>query len=656
MAWARRAGRLVRAPRFVERAEIRGTRVSRTDKSTPGSMRVSTLTQALALDHWIIRFFGDTQNLNNVVNFLQKIKMQKGSRELLRSGKFRKDRSKKRIHPKNRHEAEQENLSTSTSAKKLKTAEDVFVPEEETIGYKILNFFTVFSTIAQYVKCKNCDGEINFKCESVRGLGFKIMIVCKTCKPVLVPSCPNIGPAYEINRRFIFAMRLLGIGLNGIQKFCGIMDLPPPIAQTTYDIIVQNIHQASSAVCELLFRSAVKKEQELTAQNNGDDGNQLTVSGDGSWKKRGFTSLYGVSTIIGWFTGKVLDRQVKSSYCKACEYWSKKIDTNEYEEWKMEHKKICSINHEGSAGKMEVDAIKEIFMRSQERYGVIYSNYIGDGDSKTFKGLIDAQPYGEGVEVHKKECIGHVQKRMGTRLRQCVKKNKGLGGRNKLTGKLIDKLSIYYGLAIRRNCDSVKKMKDAIWATFYHYSSTDTNPQHNLCPEGINSWCTWQKAKAERTIKTYKHDPKHTLPSEVLRAIKPIYEDLSQQKLLERCVGGYTQNNNESLNNLIWKITPKIINSGSQIVQIAADIAACVFNDGAQSLLKIMQTMQIETGVNAHQWASFEDDRRLSWAERATASSTKEARTRAKKIKKDIFEASTSAEGELYGPGIDDSM
>ena len=79
------------------------------------------------------------------------------------------------------------------------------------------------------------------------------------------------------------------------------------------------------------------------------------------------------------------------------------------------------------------------------------------------------------------------------------------------------------------------------------------------------------------TLSLYKHDY-DPLPSEVSSAIKPIYEDLSKEELLERCVGGFTQNNNESLNQLIWKITPKILPAGSKIVEIAACIAAGTFN------------------------------------------------------------------------------
>lgn len=86
--------------------------------------------------------------------------------------------------------------------------------------------------------------------------------------------------------------------------------------------------------------------------------------------------------------------------------------------------------------------------------------YIGDGDTKTFKAILDKKPY-DNVEVMKYECVGHVEKRMGTRLRK-VKKEKKLGGKNKLTDKLIKELTVCYDLAIRRNPNSVEVMYNAI--------------------------------------------------------------------------------------------------------------------------------------------------------------------------------------------------
>jgi len=66
---------------------------------------------------------------------------------------------------------------------------------------------------------------------------------------------------------------------------------------------------------------------------------------------------------------------------------------------------------------MEPDAMLEIFQRAEELHGVKYVNYIGDGDCKTYKKIVEQLPY-----VQKKECVNHVQKRMENRLRNRQKK------------------------------------------------------------------------------------------------------------------------------------------------------------------------------------------------------------------------------------------
>ncbi|GFU23325.1 uncharacterized protein TNCV_2560021 [Trichonephila clavipes] len=99
----------------------------------------------------------------------------------------------------------------------------------------------------------------------------------------------------------------------------------------------------------------------------------------------------------------------------------------------------------------------------------------------------EAKVYGD-TEVEKLECVGHVQKRMGTRLRNIMSKGiklsdgKNISGRGQLTLKEVDSIQHYYGLAIRKNLSSVEDMKRAIWAIYFHKLSTEDNPQHALCP------------------------------------------------------------------------------------------------------------------------------------------------------------------------------
>ena len=64
-----------------------------------------------------------------------------------------------------------------------------------------------------------------------------------------------------------------------------------------------------------------------------------------------------------------------------------------------------------------------------------------------------------GLKIKKLECVGQVQKRVGSRLRALKKKVKNLDGRGKLTKKSIDRLQNYYGIAVRANSYNLAQMK-----------------------------------------------------------------------------------------------------------------------------------------------------------------------------------------------------
>lgn len=143
----------------------------------------------------------------------------KVSREKRKSTGAYKYRSKKRKPPKNQYEIEEENNELCTSAKKLRASHVLEPSINNNIDYVILNFATVFSFISEHVKWKTCGNDISFAKTSTRGLGFKVQILCPSCVTQSEPSCPYISNAYEINTKFIFAMRMIGIGLNGAKNF-----------------------------------------------------------------------------------------------------------------------------------------------------------------------------------------------------------------------------------------------------------------------------------------------------------------------------------------------------------------------------------------------------------------------------------------------------
>lgn len=149
------------------------------------------------------------------------MKRSKGSREAHRNNEYRKDTQRKRRCSVNRWDIEETEF-TAEAAKKLENSSDMPVLEDNSVDYRILNVISVFGEISQYVKCIKYDGDVQFHTEDTQGLGLKIMISCKQCKPTLIPSCAKIGSAFEINRRFAFAMRCLGQGANAEKKFCSL--------------------------------------------------------------------------------------------------------------------------------------------------------------------------------------------------------------------------------------------------------------------------------------------------------------------------------------------------------------------------------------------------------------------------------------------------
>lgn len=475
------------------------------------------------------------------------------------------------------------------------------------------------------------------------GLAVCVKLACSACgyNSDELFSSHKVSKYFEINRRIVYASREIGCGYSELNRLCYLLGLPCGLSKNSYQGHIKHVNKVVTQLAYDTMNDAANEVRENTGSN------ECAVSVDGTWQRRGFSSLSGVVTAMSVKTGKVLDVEVMSKSCMSCRMHAKEDKKSpSYQTWLADHVPVCSCNYKGSSPNMEPVGAGRLFLRSVQNRGLFYTQYLGDGDSKSFKTVSELDPY-DGKEIVKLECVGHYQKRLGKGLRQLVKTKK-IGGKGKLTQALIDKLQNYFGIALRSNTESVEKMKRAIWASMFHVAANDSQPLHAKCPLGEDSWCTYQVAKAKGIL--YNHEGPG-IPIAVIRQMKPVYERLTDHKMLQKCLHGKTQNINESFNGMIWKRCPKETYVGHATLNLCVMDAVCHYNRGPEVELDILRKMGIEPGLNTSMGVSsskvVEDVMKRNQG-------TPEARSRRRYLrgrKKMKVDRETTAEGITYEAG-----
>ncbi|GFV63304.1 uncharacterized protein TNCV_1374011 [Trichonephila clavipes] len=413
--------------------------------------------------------------------------------------------------------------------------------------------------VNESVQTKHCSSEkieLREDLKSRRGLAVSLEIICHNCgESTRTMSSKISNKCYDVNLRLTYGMRAIRKGGAAARKFCGLMNLPPPPAKfERHNSLFLNVLKTIS---EDSMNAAVH-EAVIANDNNSN----IAVAVDGTWHKRGYSSLNGVVCATSVENGKVIDFEALTKYCSSCK---------------------------------------------------------------------EAKLYGE-TEVEKLECVGHVQKRMGTRLRNILKMSKSIklsdgeniSVRGRLTFKEVDSIQHYYGLAIRKNLSSVEDMKRAIWAIYFHKLSTEDNPQHALHPLGEDSWCGYNRSIV--TGEFYIH--KHSLPESILLKVKKVFRDLTEKDLLKKCLHGRTQNPNESFNKCIWERIPKTVFVGIETLKFGVMDAVICFNDGYVSRIKVFEALGIKPGYNTECGLLIIDNKRIFEAERIVNKVSLEARNK----------------------------
>ena len=196
---------------------------------------------------------------------------------------------------------------------------------------------------------------------------------------------------------------------------------------------------------------------------------------------------------------------------------------------------------------------------------------------------------------------------------------------------------------------AVYTMKKNIIAILHHsIESQDPAKQHRFCPIGETSWCKWQQDAATGTA-TYKAED--CLPEVFFELLKPTFMNLSETKLLQRCVRGATQNRNECINSMVWVRCPKHKHHGVKVVRCAVASAVCHFHSGAASRESIMQRLSIPAGEFTKKASLIKDTRRLRKSDLQTSAKEKKRRQGMQLLRTRREEALRETEGVTYEAG-----
>ena len=461
--------------------------------------------------------------------------------------------------------------------------------------------FQLLKNMVSALKCPECSGDVLLIDKLSLRMGFSHLfeIECQACQwrnsSYTSKEC-RYGDAdkktsgrnmFESNVRVAVGFREIGRGYAAINNFARCMNIHS-FAENAFENLNSKLCKAYKSSAE----KSMKRSAESMQDNENNEPTRKRVKIDGDWRKRGHASLNGFTSAV--VDDKCVNVEVFSKFCRGCKMWERCKGSQQYELWKATH--ICSVNHVKSSGAMESAGAVNMFKRSVDKNNMIYQYYLGDGDTSSFKSVLDSDPYANfRMKPEKLECIGHAQKRMGTRLRNIVKSYKGtktpLHGKNRLTESIINSMQNFYGLAIRKNTDSLYAMKKATGAILYHCTDfQDAEFRHQLCPRTEETWCKWQYDKLKGTSK-YKNSI--SIPKWIYDIVKPIFTQLSSDELLSKCLHGETQNTNESFNAVVWSRCPKSVFVTKSTFEMAIHSAVMHFNDGTKGVMNVLSSFGI---------------------------------------------------------------
>ncbi|GFU75155.1 uncharacterized protein TNCV_2055981 [Trichonephila clavipes] len=189
-----------------------------------------------------------------------------------------------------------ESLNSASGKKiRLQDVHSSFIEHDDCFdGYRVFDKTIMFTNMQNFASCKKCGVDIKLSQKNVleKKYSRNKQTFCIRNEDNWTGSCSN-------------------------DNFLWCHGLPPPVAEKSYNNIINKLQLCSKEVAEASMQSAALEEVTLT--NSSD----IIISGDGTWKTCGYSSRVGVCAVIGDKTGKCIDAEVcvMSSFCKGCDSW-----------------------------------------------------------------------------------------------------------------------------------------------------------------------------------------------------------------------------------------------------------------------------------------------------------------------------------------------
>ena len=136
--------------------------------------------------------------------------------------------------------------------------------------------------------------------------------------------------------------------------------------------------------------------------------------------------------------------------------------------------------------------------------------------------------------------------------------------------------------------------------------------QHKHCPMNKSTWCKFWQDKLHNHG-NYTEDSR--IPEVFKSELKYLFDRLSDETLLQRCLEGLTQNQNESINNMLWSICSKRTFCSYQKLLLCVYETVTKFNQGAIMKSVLMKNIGCEPKHYMTNALQREDGQRIDFSE-----------------------------------------